>query len=208
MGATLTLWEAEPRTAKAVTENASNSAPSTAAVPGFAGRFEPTRVSVAYKVGLVLVALGMALLLAVYVGLIVFAALGVYYHLKGHSYLIEHSTSYVTVLAYLWPAAAGAVLVFFMIKPIFAGKPEQPPKYSLTAESDPTLFAFIAKICELVKATLPGRVDVDCDINASASFRRGILSMRGNDVVLTIGLPLAAGLTMQEFAGVLAREFG
>ena len=28
------------------------------------------------------------------------------------------------------------------------------------------------------------------------------------DVVLTIGLPLAAGLTIQEFAGVLAHEFG
>src|SRR5207244_2862258 len=63
-------------------------------------------------------------------------------------------------------------------------------------------------ICKLVRAPLPSRVDVDCQINASASLRRGLWSVRGNDVVLTIGLPLAAGLSMQEFAGVLAHEFG
>src|SRR6185295_4479066 len=89
-----------------------------------------------------------------------------------------------------------------------AARPKEPAKYSLTVQSDPTLFAFISRICELVNAPVPSRVDVDCQINASASFRRGLLSMKGNDLVLTIGLPLAADLTMQEFAGVLAHEFG
>src|SRR5262245_6514533 len=101
MDATLALWEAEPRVPKKTTENASNSAPSTVSVPGFAGSFAAPKVSFAYKVGLVLVALGMTLLLAVYAGLIVFAALGVYYHLKDHSYLIQNSPNYVTVFAYL-----------------------------------------------------------------------------------------------------------
>ena len=32
--------------------------------------------------------------------------------------------------------------------------------------------------------------------------------MFGSDLVLTIGLPLAAGLTVREFGGVLAHEFG
>jgi hypothetical protein len=30
----------------------------------------------------------------------------------------------------------------------------------------------------------------------------------GNDLVLTIGLPLVAGFNLREFAGVLAHEFG
>jgi len=66
----------------------------------------------------------------------------------------------------------------------------------------------VDRICEEVGAPQPKRIDVDCNVNASAGFRRGMLSMFGNDMVLTIGLPLAAGLTLQEFGGVLAHEFG
>ena len=165
-------------------------------------------MSPGYLIGLLAACLGMALLLAVYLGIIGLAIYGIYDHLTLHSSMVGATSNVTTVFIYLWPAVAGVVLVFFMVKPILAGRPEQPPKYSLTAQSDPALFALIGRICESVRAPLPSRVDVDCEINASASFRRGLLSMRGNDVVLTIGLPLAAGLTRQEFAGVLAHEFG
>ncbi|HXP60605.1 MAG TPA: M48 family metalloprotease [Dongiaceae bacterium] len=175
---------------------------------GFNGSFEPMPVSLGYRIGLAAVCLGMALLLAVYVGLIGLAAYGVYYHLSIDAAMISGTGAATSIFLYLWPAVAGAVLVFFMIKPILAARPEQPPKYSLTPQSDPTLFALIGRICALVRAPLPSRVDVDCQINASAGFRRGLWSIRGNDVVLTIGLPLAAGLSRQEFAGVLAHEFG
>jgi len=189
-------------------ESASASAAAEDLAGEFNGTFKPTQVSLGYRVGMAVVFLGMVLLLAVYLGIIILSTYGIYYHLVEHSEIIRYSANYASVFIYLWPAAAGAVLVFFMVKPILAGRPEQPPKYSLTAQSDPVLFAFIGRICELVRSPLPNRVDVDCQINASASFRRGLLSMRGKDVVLTIGLPLARGLSMQEFAGVLAHEFG
>ena len=151
----------------------------------------------------------MALLSGVYIGLILLCGYGVYYHLTHHAFLLSAAGANVMVLgAYLWPGVAGAILVFFMVKPFFAGIPEAPPRYSLTPQSDPALFGLIEKICELIKAPLPSRVDVDCQVNAAASFRRGLRSLRGNDVVLTIGLPLATGLTIEEFAGVLAHEFG
>jgi len=47
---------------------------------------------------------------------------------------------------------------------------------------------------------------VVCDLNAAAGFRRGAASFFGNDLVLTIGLPLVAGLSLREFAGVVAHE--
>jgi Zn-dependent protease with chaperone function len=203
----LTQSEASPYVQKA-DESPVNKTPLEASAGEFNGTFEPTPICFGYRIGLVAVCIGMALLLAVYIGIIAVAAYGVYYHLTAHSAVVSSSDNSTTLLIYLWPAFAGAVLVFFMIKPILAGRPEQPPKYSLTPESDPALFALISRICESVRAPLPSRVDVDCQINASASFRRGVLSMRGNDVVLTIGLPLAAGLSMQEFGGVLAHEFG
>src|SRR5205814_1193446 len=114
----------------------------------------------------------------------------------------------VRLALYAGPIVAGVILVFFMIKPFFAPKARQAERFSLTHDDQPDLFAFIGRICQLVNAPPPSRVDVDCDINASASFRRGLASITSNDVVLTIGLPLVAGMTMREFAGVLAHEFG
>jgi Zn-dependent protease with chaperone function len=207
MAISMTLQEAPPRVQKA-DEPRTASAPPGVVAEEFHGPFEPTGISLAYRIGLAAVGIGMVLLVAVYVGIIALTAYGVYYHLTSHSVFVGNFGNSITLFLYLWPAVAGPVLVFFMIKPILARRPEQPPRYSLTAESDPALFELIGRICKVIRAPLPSRVDVDCQINASASFQRGILNTRGNDVVLTIGLPLAAGLSMQEFAGVLAHEFG
>jgi tetratricopeptide (TPR) repeat protein len=109
---------------------------------------------------------------------------------------------------YLAPIVAGGILVLFMVKPLFARPSVDTRIRSLTPQSDPLLFAFVARVCEAVGAPAPRRIDADFQVNASASFRRGMLSMLGNDLVLTIGLPLAAGLDLRQFAGVLAHEFG
>ena len=46
-------------------------------------------------------------------------------------------------------------------------------------------------------------------MNASAGFmRQGVAGVLSNDLVLTIGLPLVAGLTVRQLGGVLAHEFG
>src|SRR5881394_93608 len=197
----------------ACTENQHPAANVSGSVPSAAeasiAEIEPTPVTTKYKLGLVIVAAGMVLLMAAYLVLVLIVSYGVYYHLAQHSFLLKaNGGNLVTLGAYLGPAIGGVILVFFMVKPFFAGRPPEPDRYTLMAESDPVLFAFIARICKLVRAPLPSRVDVDCQVNASASFRRGWRSMRGDDVVLTIGLPLAGGLTIQEFAGVLAHELG
>jgi hypothetical protein len=49
---------------------------------------------------------------------------------------------------------------------------------------------------------------LDCDLNASAGLRRGWLSFFSNDLLLTIGLPLVAGLNTRQFAAVVAHELG
>ena len=78
----------------------------------------------------------------------------------------------------------------------------------IDAEAEPILFAFIDEICRQVRAPRPRRVYVDCTVNASAGFMRGRLNMLRGDLVLTIGLPLVAGLSIRELGGVLAHEFG
>ena len=175
----------------------------------FTGEIEATPLTGKYKLGLVLVAFGMVLLLAAYVGLIALVSCGVYYQFTHLSQILNgtnpNSGSFLTCVGLPF---SGIILVFFMVKPFFAGRAPEPDRYTLTPKSDPELFNLIANICALVKAPSPSRVDVDCQVNASVRFRRGWRSMKGNDLVLTIGLPLAGGLTVQEFAGVLAHEFG
>jgi Zn-dependent protease with chaperone function len=176
---------------------------------GFVGGIEPTPVTGKYKLGLFLVALSMVLVLAVYFGLIILAGYGVYYQLAHFSQVMEiASHNFFTLFGWLLVPVAGLVLIFFLVKPFVAGRPPEPDRYTLTPKSDPELFAVISKVCELVKAPLPSRVDVDCRINASMHLRNGWRSLKENDVVLTIGLPLVAGMNMQEFVGVLAHESG
>ncbi|MCX6923552.1 MAG: M48 family metallopeptidase [Verrucomicrobia bacterium] len=150
----------------------------------------------------------MVLLPLLYLALIAFAAWAVLWHLRNDTWIFDGASGrggFLRLLLYLGPAVAGGILMFFMVKPFFAPKAKRPEPISLDPEQEPLLFAFVQKICGLLGARAPCRIDVDCEVNASASLRRGLWS---KDLVLTIGLPLASGLDMRQFAGVLAHEFG
>jgi Zn-dependent protease with chaperone function len=111
-------------------------------------------------------------------------------------------------LVYAIPLFAGCVVLFFMFKPLLAKPPRRAQPLAMNPADNPLLYAFISKICDIVGAPAPNRIDMNCDLNASASFRRGFRSMAGNDLVLTIGLPLVANFSTRELAGVIAHEFG
>jgi hypothetical protein len=70
------------------------------------------------------------------------------------------------------------------------------------------LYQFIAHLSDLLRVSMPKRIYVDCEMNAGVGFRRGWLSFLGNDLVLTLGLPLVAGLNTRQFAAVVAHELG
>lgn len=183
-----------------------------AAVMGsFRGTFPQVPVAPTYKLGIVLTAMFMVLLPIVYLGIIALVGYGVYWHLA-HNHVMFHGVrgrgAILVFAAYLAPAVVGAIMVVFMIKPFFARATDEGRKRSLTPEAEPLLFEFVYHICSLVGAARPRRIDVTCDINASAGFRTGFLSMFSNDMVLTIGLPLAAGMSLKQLAGVIAHEFG
>lgn len=153
----------------------------------------------------------MIVLPLIYLAFIGLVIVGVCYHAVYNTTILHMGSGrprFMAVGIYLAPVVAGVIAVFFMFKPLLARPSSNNRSRSLTRQSEPLLFAFVDRICEVVGAPQPTRIDVDCDVNASASFRRGILSMFGSDLVLTIGLPLAAGLTVREFGGVLAHEFG
>ncbi|MES2508234.1 MAG: M48 family metalloprotease [Verrucomicrobiota bacterium] len=183
----------------------------TSPLDAFNGRIEPTRVSFFYQMGLGVVALTMILLPLVYVVLIVAMGKLVWWHLENDVGIFEHVQgrgALIALVLYLGPAIAGAIFILFLIKPLFSRSAKPVPNFKVNEADEPLLFGFVKKICQLVGAPIPREIRLDTQVNASAGFRRGGWSFFGNDLVLVIGLPLAAGMTTRQLAGVLAHEFG
>ena len=97
--------------------------------------------------------------------------------------------------------------MFFMVKPILARPAKRIEPIPLLRDEESVLFQFVHDVCRQVGAPSPDRIQVDCNVNASASFASPPIGLRRPPLVLTIGLPLA-GLTVRQFGGVLAHEFG
>ncbi len=179
----------------------------------FDGTIPRSRISLWYQLGLGLVAGFMILLPLLYLALIVLAAWGVYwYAVHARDMLTSFSGGVYVFLfklvIYFGPIFGGVVAVMFMFKPLFARPAKRPEAVTLNPALDPRLFQFIAHLTDLMSAPMPKRIDLDCELNASASFRRGWISFLGSDLVLTIGLPLVAGLNTRQLAAVVAHELG
>ena len=173
------------------------------------GPVRPARISPLYRLGTLAVAVAMVLLPLLYVALIAGVGYAIArYAVTGFAMFEETGNVKGKLLAYVAPLVVGALVVLFMIKPLFARRPKRSEPLEISRDDEPALFAFIDRICDLVCAPRPRRVLVDLQVNASASFRRGFLSLFGQDLTLTIGLPLVAGLNVRQFGGVLAHEFG
>lgn len=173
------------------------------------GPIEPVQVSQIYTVGLFAVALAMVILPLLYLALIALVACGTYYYAV-HGAAIFHGGGYIRgkLALYILPLALGCIVTFFLVKPLLARRAKAPKPFSLDPAKEPVFFAFVQEIATAVGAPVPRRIDMDCEVNASASFRRGLLSFLGNDLVLTVGLPLVSGLDARQLAGVLAHELG
>ncbi|CAN0337322.1 unnamed protein product, partial [Ectocarpus sp. 4 AP-2014] len=177
----------------------------------FDGAIRPVRPTITYRLGLLVATAVVLLTPVVYLSLIAAIGYGVYYHAVNHQEVltaVRGRAAIMVFILYAAPLVIGPIAILFMLKPFFTGPRHERRSRSLTRKSEPLLFAFVDMVCQAVRAPKPKRIDVDCQMNASASFRSGLWSMLGNDLVLTIGMPLAAGLSLRQFGGVLAHEFG
>lgn len=179
----------------------------------FKGSVPKRPVSLGYRVHLVLVALAMALLPVLYLAFVALVAFGViiYTTLVMPSLLSNVPRGRAAVIFFgliIAPVIAGGVMVLFMIKPLFFRIQDDRRRRSLTRSAQPMLFELVDRICEATGAPVPQRIDVDYQVNASAQPLGGIWSVATGKMVLTIGIPLIAGLSARQLAGVLAHEFG
>jgi Zn-dependent protease with chaperone function len=189
----------------------------TNVIRAIAGEIDPVRTPFAYRIGILLALSVMVVLPLIYLALIGAVGYAVYWHAVTNTGLLTSDLGasrtsakarLFAVLLYLASMAVGVILVLFMFKPLLSRPQKRRGPRALSREKEPLLFAFVDRLCDAVHAPRPKRIDVDLQVNASASFRSGMLSMLGSDLVLTIGIPLLASLNMRQFGGVLAHEFG
>ncbi|HEY2154084.1 MAG TPA: M48 family metalloprotease, partial [Isosphaeraceae bacterium] len=180
----------------------------TEILAGFRGEIAPVRPTLVYRLWIAIVAGIMLLLPALYVAMIagVVVALGVY---ASHGPMVGRGAGGArgALLVFVGPLVAGAVVVAFLLKPLFAKPGRSSKSRTLDPSKEALLFAFVDGVCQSVGAPSPRRIEVDSRVNASARMAGGPLSI-GGGLVLTVGLPLVAGLDLKQFAGVLAHEFG
>ena len=109
---------------------------------------------------------------------------------------------------YLVPLLALTLGVAGILKPLIAPPLVQHNPYVLDRDRDPLLFTFVNEICHRIGAPAPVEIRLHCQVHTSVGFHRGVKGLLKNDLVLNVGLPLVAALTLRQFAGVLAHEFG
>ena len=148
----------------------------------------------------------------VYLGLVALLGYGVYLHAindVGMVTAVDNGRAvFFLLVLYLTPIVAGVAAVLFLLKPFFAPRQEEVVGPTITAEDEPGFFKLLEGIAGSLGAPMPTRVSLDGDVNASASFRRGLAGWFGGKLQLNVGLPLLRGMTRRQLAGVIAHELG
>jgi Zn-dependent protease with chaperone function len=170
-------------------------------------RLPKPRTSGGYSFGLLLVTLLCVTMPVIYLCLMAGIATGwVWYLTHIHHHLPRNI--HLILLMYGVPGLAGGVLVLFLLRPVFARRPRAPDALTIDASKEPGLVEGVHALCRAIGVSPPAQIQLSWDANASVHFRNGWSGVLTGRKVLTIGLALVAGLSAQQFVGVLAHEFG
>lgn len=175
-----------------------------AILASFQGSIPPHRATLLYRACVFVVALVMVVLPLCYVGLVGLVVYGMFLYASHGLDILERRVG----LLYFGPLVAGTILIAFMLKPLFSRRQADAETRSLDPRDEPILFALVDHISDLILAPRPSHIQVDCSVNASAGRRSGAWWEFRQELVLSIGLPLAAGLSVRQLAGVIAHELG
>ncbi|GFE87603.1 M48 family metallopeptidase [Steroidobacter agaridevorans] len=165
------------------------------------------RTSPGYVLSLLVVTLLCVAMPAIYLCFTAGIAAGWVWYLT-HIHLHLPRSIHLIVLAYAVPGLAGAVLLLFLLRPIFARRPREDDALTIDASKEPGLVDGVRALCRAIGVSAPHEIHVTWDANASVHFRNGWRGLLTGRKVLTIGMSLVAGLNAQQFVGVLAHEFG
>ena len=167
------------------------------------------RPSPAYASQLFLVTLCCMLVPLLYAGLVIALGLGLSWYLMHiHEYLGGLRNIWLLLCVYGVPAISGGILLLFMARPFFLPSYREPDPLLLDLSAEPRLQRVIEQLCQAIGLRPPVAVQLSNEVNASVHFEQGWRGFFSGRKVLTIGMPLVAGMSVQQFIGVLGHEFG
>ena len=179
----------------------------------FDGRLEPKRVSILYRLGLLAAATVMVTLPLIYVACVAGVAAAVWWHATHDLWIVKTSMAaprigIVVAILYATPIIAGALMVLFMLAPLWPRRSFERKYYWVNEREQPLLYAYVNRLCDAMRAPRPSRINLVADGNAWVHSDNGWRGLVRRRLVLTIGLPLVAAMDLRTFTGVLAHEMG
>jgi heat shock protein HtpX len=99
----------------------------------------------------------------------------------------------------------GGLLIIWAIIP----RPDKfvPPGPRVTPASEPELFKLVQAVAVATRQPMPDELYIVNDVNAFVTQCGGVMGF-GSRRVMGVGLPLMQAVSVQEFTGILAHEFG
>lgn len=149
-----------------------------------------------------------ALMPLLYLGLIGGIAWLEYVHYTQWLPLEGRRSVMLHLAAWTLPGFVGAVLMAFLLKPLVAPRRKPPQSLRLAPGAEPDLTVVVNGLCAAIGIRPPVAIEISHEANAWVQFEHGLSGMLRGRKVLTIGLPLVAGMNVRQFVGVLAHEFG
>ncbi len=144
-----------------------------------------------------------------YVSFVVLIAIVLYQYLTDILPGLLSSTQgvYYHILLKYIPPSVGLVLLMFLVKPLLVPYKAR-PRELLRRSKNSRFYELSDAVADYVGSKKPGMIFVNNDTCATASFYGGFKGFLSGKMVLTLGMPLVNGLTIQQLSGVMAHEFG
>lgn len=169
-------------------------------------RLPKPRTSFTYMLGLLMITLLCVAVPAVYLGFTGAVIYGWLWYLTHIHHHLPRAWQLI-LLMYTVPVIGGAMLILFLLRPLFAASPRPREALTLDPQKETGFVLGVHALCRAIGVSPPAEIRLSWDANASVQFRSGMSLFTGQKV-LTIGLSLVGGLSARQFVGVMAHEFG
>ena len=164
----------------------------------FAIKFEPPQVSLLRKLAMLFVAAIVVLLPLFYIVAVGSLMYGLYF-VSTSAVIPDGMPLYATL-------GVGVVLLLCLLKPLVVPRRRSVRSYAIDKNEEPLVHELVDRVCENLSAPRPKSVWLECSTHYGTSYRRGMLGYLTGDLALTLGLPLAASLSVEQLASLVAGE--
>ena len=161
------------------------------------GNIEKLQSSVSFRFRMTLAAMAICLLPVLYVAFILLFASGAIAWYVYAPQLLASTSGFGGAMLLYGPIAMGLLIAISLLKPLVAPRPTKGKTKSLPRDKAPLLYELVGKVAATIGAEAPQQIAVD-----------GNTALHGSASRLLIGLPLVAGVTVQQLAGMIAHECG